>query len=269
GEALTGLRHQLADLLAYEHAPLALAQGASGLTGGSPLFSSIFNYRHSPDTPEEARPALDGMKVLSARDLTNYPLAVAVDAQESGFAITLDAVAPADPARVGALLLTCLEALTTALADEPATPLRTVDVLDETELSALVDGWNDTAVPVPEVSIPDAFAARAAAGPDAVAVVSGELELSYGELDARADRLARALVAAGVRPESAVAVAMERSADLVVGLLAVLKAGGVFVPLDTGWPEARMRAVTADAGACLLLAHEPTSGLELGVATLT
>ncbi|WP_143267284.1 amino acid adenylation domain-containing protein, partial [Amycolatopsis thailandensis] len=51
--------------------------------------------------------------------------------------------------------------------------------------------------------------------------------------------------------------------------LAVLKAGGVFVPLDTGWPEARMRAVTADAGACLLLAHEPTSGLELGVATLT
>ncbi|OXM39121.1 hypothetical protein CFP71_43125, partial [Amycolatopsis thailandensis] len=72
-----------------------------------------------------------------------------------------------------------------------------------------------------------------------------------------------------MRPESAVAVAMERSADLVVGLLAVLKAGGVFVPLDTGWPEARMRAVTADAGACLLLAHEPTSGLELGVATLT
>ncbi|RSM36171.1 non-ribosomal peptide synthetase [Amycolatopsis balhimycina DSM 5908] len=269
GEALTGLRHQLAGLLAHEHAPLALAQGASGLPGGSPLFSSIFNYRHSPATPEEARPALDGMKVLSARDLTNYPLAVAVDAHESGFAITLDAVAPADPARVGALLITCLDALTTALAEEPATPLRTVDVLDEAELSALVHGWNDTVVPVPDLSVPDAFAVRTAADPGAVALVSGGTEMSYGELDARADRLARALVVAGVRPESAVAVVMERSIDLVVALLAVLKAGGVFVPLDTGWPEARMRAVAADAGACLVLVHEATAGLELGVAALT
>ncbi|MFJ8470244.1 amino acid adenylation domain-containing protein, partial [Streptomyces swartbergensis] len=268
GEALTGLRHQLADLLAHEHAPLALAQGASGLPGGTPLFSSIFNYRYNSAAPEESRPALDGMKVLSARDLTNYPLAVAVDADESGFAITVDAVAPADPAHVGALLATCLDSLTCALREEPATSLLTVDVLDGTELNALVDGWNDTAVSVPDVSLPEAFAARVAADPTAVALVSGAMEVTYGELDARSDRLARKLVASGVRPESTVAVAMQRSIDLVVALLAISKAGGVFVPLDVAWPAARMRAVVQDADACLVLVDEATAAPETGVAIL-
>ncbi|WP_461087881.1 amino acid adenylation domain-containing protein, partial [Streptomyces deserti] len=267
-EALTGLRHRLADLLVHEHAPLTLAQAASGLPGGSPLFTSIMNYRHNSAGPQESRTALDGMQVLSARDLTNYPLAVAVDADRSGFTITVDAVAPADPAQVGTLLTTCLDSLTSALQDEPATPLLTVDVLDGTELSALVDGWNDTAVPVPDVSLPEAFAAPVAADPDAVALVCGEVEVTYGELDARSDRLARTLVASGVRPESTVAVAMARSVDLVVALLAVSKAGGVFVPLDVGWPAARMRAVVEDADACLVLVHEATAGLEVGVALI-
>uniref|UniRef100_UPI0038999820 non-ribosomal peptide synthase/polyketide synthase n=1 Tax=Streptomyces yaizuensis TaxID=2989713 RepID=UPI0038999820 len=269
GEALGGLRHQLADLLAHEHAPLALAQGASGLSGGSPLFSSIFNYRYSPAGPRETGTELDGMRIVSARDLTNYPLAVAVDADESGFAITVDAVAPADPAQVGALLVTCLDALTSALAQEPATPLRTVDVLDGTGLSALVDGWNDTAVPFSDVSLPEAFAARVTAGPDAIALVHGDTEVSYAELGARSDALARVLVAAGVGAESTVAVAMERSVDLVVAFLAVSKAGGVFVPLDAGWPAPRLRAVVEDANACLVLVHEATAGLELGVSAVS
>ncbi|MFE1258766.1 amino acid adenylation domain-containing protein, partial [Streptomyces fungicidicus] len=267
-EALTGLRRDLADLLVHEHAPLTLAQAACGLPGGSPLFTSILNYRHNTSGPHESRAELDGMQVLSARDLTNYPLAVAVDADTAGFTVTVDAVTPADPARVGALLTTCLESLTSAIQDEPAMPLRMVEVLDGAELTALLDGWNDTAVPAPDASLPEAFAATVAAAPDAVALVCGDDQVTYAELDSRADRLARTLVASGVRPESAVAVAMERSADLVVALLAVSKAGGVFVPLDAGWPAARTRAVIEDADACLVLVDGTTAGLEAGVALL-
>ncbi|WP_189198569.1 AMP-binding protein, partial [Micromonospora fulviviridis] len=259
-DAVTGMRDQLADLLVHEHAPLALAQAASGLPGGSPVFTSIFNYRHSQ--PSAAREELDGMRVVSARDLTNYPLAVAVDAEEAAFSLTVDAMAPADPAKVGALLVTCLDNLVTALAEAPATPIRAVAALDPAEREQVLVGWNDTATPVADVSVVEAFAARVAADPDGIAVVCGEVSLSYAELDARAERLAGRLVGVGVGPESPVAVVLERSAELLVALLAVLKAGGAYLPLDVAWPLARMRAVAADAGARVVLVHEATAGHE-------
>ncbi|MFJ8469203.1 non-ribosomal peptide synthetase, partial [Streptomyces swartbergensis] len=261
GEALTGLRHQLADLMVHEHAPLALAQAASGLPG-SPLFTSLFNYRHNQEVSQEEAQALDGMELLSVRDLTDYPLGVAVDVDGTGFTIAVDAVAPADPAQVCSLLHTCLDNLVTALAEAPDTSLLAVDVLGGAELAELVEGRNDTSVAVADVSVPEAFADRVAADRDAVALVSGDVELSYGELDARADELARVLVASGVGPESAVAVLMERSADLVVALLAVLKAGAVYLPLDAGWPVARMRAVAEDADARSVIVDEATAGHE-------
>ena len=85
--------------------------------------------------------------------------------------------------------------------------------------------WNDTAVVVPRVTLPELFAAQVGRSPGAVAVAFGDVELSYRELDERAGRLARVLAGRGVGPESVVAVLMERSAELVVALLAVLKAG--------------------------------------------
>ncbi|WP_461088004.1 amino acid adenylation domain-containing protein, partial [Streptomyces deserti] len=266
GEALTGLRHQLADLMVHEHAPLALAQAASGLPG-SPLFTSLFNYRHNQEVSQEAAEALEGMELLSDRDITDYPLAVAVDVGGGGFTIAVDAVAPADPAQVCALLHTCLDNLVTALEEAPDTPLMALDVLDGAERSELVEGHNDTSVAVADVSVPEAFAQRAAADRDAVALVSGDAEVRYGELDARADELARVLVASGVGPETVVAVLMERSAELVVALLAVLKAGGVYLPLDAGWPVARMRAVIEDAGARSVIVHDATAGHDIGRTT--
>ncbi|MFE1257521.1 amino acid adenylation domain-containing protein [Streptomyces fungicidicus] len=266
GEALTGLRHQLADLMVHEHAPLALAQAASGMPGG-PLFTSLFNYRHNQDVPQETAGAMDGMGLLSDRDITDYPLAVAIDVGGGGFTIAVDAVAPADPDQVCALLRTCLDNLVTALEEAPDTPLRILDVLGGAELSELVEGHNATAVARADVSVPEAFARRTAADRDAVALVSDSGEVTYGELDARADELARALVASGVGPESVVAVLMERSADLVVALLAVLKAGGAYLPLDVRWPVARMRAVIEDAGATSVVVHDATAGHDLGRTT--
>ena len=109
-------------------------------------------------------------------------------------------------------------------------------------------GWNDTAAVVPAGSLPELFAARAARVPDAVAVACGEARVSYGELDVRAGRLARLLAGRGAGPESVVAVLLERSAELVAALLAVLKAGAAYLPVDPGYPAERVAFMLADAG---------------------
>ncbi|MFF4808227.1 non-ribosomal peptide synthase/polyketide synthase [Micromonospora chersina] len=258
-DALAALRDQLADLLVHEHAPLALAQRASGVPAAAPLFTSLFNYRHNLPTDGHPGAGLDGVTAVLHRDNTNYPMVVSVDDDGADFTLVVEAVAPADPTRVGSLLLTCLDSLTAALEQAPQTPLGAVEVLDAAELRQVVEEWNATEAPVADETVPAAFARRVAADPDAVAV-AGAAALSYRELDERADRLARRLVAAGVRPETPVAVVMERSAELIVALLAVLKAGGVYLPLDAAWPAARMRTVAADAGARVVLVHAPTAG---------
>ncbi len=97
------------------------------------------------------------------------------------------------------------------------------------------------------------FEAQAARTPEAVAVECGGISLSYRELDVRAERLAHHLRGLGVGPEALVAVALDRSTDLVVGLLAVLKAGGAYVPLDPAYPADRLAFMLADAGAAVLL----------------
>ncbi|MFJ7281092.1 AMP-binding protein, partial [Kitasatospora sp. NPDC098663] len=269
GEAVESMRGQLAELLVHEHAPLALAQQVSGLPGGSPLFTSLFNYRYNQTVPRESGSALSGIRLRSVRDVTNYPLVVSVDVDGTGFATTVDAVSPADPAQVAALLHTCLDALVTALEQDADRSLASLDVLDAAERRRIVGEWNDTAVAVPELSVPAAFAAQVARTPDATAVVSGDLALSYRELDERANRLARLLAERGVGAESPVAVVMERSAELLVALLAVLKAGGTLVPVDTDLPGARTATVLADARpVCVLTTSEHTFAPVAGTSLL-
>ncbi len=136
-----------------------------------------------------------------------------------------------------------LETVTT----DPRTPLGRVGVLGEAERHRIVQEWNGTARAVPAGTLPGLFEARVARVPGAVAVVFEGAELTYGELNGRANRLARLLAARGVGPESVVAVAMERSAELVVALLAVLKAGGAYLPVDPAYPAERVGFMLADA----------------------
>ncbi|MFF9778209.1 amino acid adenylation domain-containing protein [Streptomyces sp. NPDC013978] len=151
-----------------------------------------------------------------------------------------------------------LLALLDAAVDDPEAPVGGHDLLDATE-RALLAGWNDTARPVPPGGLAEQFAAQAARTPDAVAVVADDgHELTYAELDRRSGRLARRLADSGVGPESAVAVLQQRSADLVVSLLAVLRAGGFYVPLNTRYPASRMQLITADVGARVLLTDRVT-----------
>ncbi|MGW8776430.1 amino acid adenylation domain-containing protein, partial [Streptomyces sp. NPDC055794] len=233
--AVRAMQAQLAGLLVHEHAPLALAQKASAVSASAPLFTSLLNYRHGrrrADVPsDQSRHQLNGVEMVYSRESTNYPLAVSVDDLETGFAITTDVVAPEDPHLVCQLLQTVIDNLTEELEAGSDTSLRAVEVLAPSGRERMLVEWNDTDRAVSEETVVGLFERRVVRDPGAVAVEQGGVGVSYGELNARANRLARVLVGEGVGAECVVAVSLERSVDLVVALLAVWKAGGAFVPV--------------------------------------
>ncbi|MFE9425690.1 non-ribosomal peptide synthase/polyketide synthase [Kitasatospora sp. NPDC006697] len=258
-EAVRAMRGRLADLLVHEHAPLALAQQASGIAAPAPLFTALLNYRHSHQAPAGSAPAgLVGTEARHGQDRTNYPLTVAIDDLGSGFLLSAQAVGPIDPALVCELTNTALDGLLTALEHAPETPLTRIEVLTEAQRHTLLGDWNATAVDRPATTLTELFESQAARSPRATALAFGDQQLSYAELDTRANALARQLAGLGVGPETLVPVLMRRSADLVITLLAVLKSGGAYVPIDARAPEARMAVIHRDAGGDLLLVDAET-----------
>ncbi|WP_369392750.1 amino acid adenylation domain-containing protein [Streptomyces sp. CG1] len=260
-EAVREMQEQLAGLLRHEHAPLALAQQASGLPAQAPLFTSLLNYRHSPGADQQHNTGIDGVELLRSEERTNYPLTVSIDDTGTGFILTTQATEPIDPQQVCALLHTAAHSIVTALEDAPDVPVGQLDVLGGSERELLVGGWNDTARVVPDVVLPVLFEEQVGRSPDAVAVVFEGERVSYAELNARANRLARVLVGRGVGPECLVAVALPRSVDLVVALLAVLKAGGAYVPVDPGYPADRIAYMLGDAAPTVLLTTGETAAV--------
>jgi amino acid adenylation domain-containing protein len=117
--------------------------------------------------------------------------------------------------------------------------------------------FNDTEAPVPAECVHELFAQHARSAPERTAVIDGERSLTYGELDASTNRLARRLRAAGVGPDVAVGLCTDRSVDMVIGLLGILKAGGTYVPLHYEHPPARLCGQLAAAGAATVVTQEP------------
>ncbi|CAM4050088.1 non-ribosomal peptide synthetase [Nocardia ninae] len=145
------------------------------------------------------------------------------------------------------------------LATDPAVTVGAVDVLDAAERRRILHAWNDTQVEVDAAAtVVELLETRRRVSPDAVAVVFEGVELTYGALHARADVLARVLIARGVRPDSVVAVALPRSAELIVALLAVLKAGGAYLPVDPNYPSERSAFMFADAAPVLVMTDHAT-----------
>ena len=139
------------------------------------------------------------------------------------------------------------------MAAEPELPVGRLEVLAPAERELLVVRRNATAVPVPAGTVVELLQAQAARTPDATAVIAGDEARSYAELHAAADRLARLLIGRGIGPERVVGLCLPRSPALVEAVLATLKAGGAFLPLDPDHPAQRLAALLADAApACVL-----------------
>ncbi len=145
-----------------------------------------------------------------------------------------------------------LRVLETAVT-EPDRAIGRLDILGAAERQTLLRDWNDTAQPIASATVAELFAAQAVRTPEAVAVVFEEQQLTYRQLDERANRLAHHLRGLGVGPEVVVGLCVERSLQMVVGLLGILKAGGAYLPLDPGYPAERLAFMLEDSRAPLLL----------------
>ncbi|MEV0411110.1 condensation domain-containing protein, partial [Streptomyces sp. NPDC050448] len=227
-ELLTELQLRQAELLPHQHLGLTEIQRLAG-TGAT--FDTLLVYQNYPRTPDGPL-RLSGLKIdgSASEDAAHYPLALAVaplDDLELRFDYQPDRFDAAAVATMGGRLVRLLE----QIAADPTLPVGRLDALEETERRLVVDGWNDTARPVAVGSLPELFGAQVARTPDAVAVGSGDVALTYTELGERADRVARWLAGRGVGRECRVGVVMDRSVDLVSVLLGVVKAGAVYVPL--------------------------------------
>ncbi|XTZ16697.1 non-ribosomal peptide synthetase [Micromonospora echinospora] len=148
-----------------------------------------------------------------------------------------------------------------AAVAEPATRLSALPLIDDAERERVLRTWNDTARDVGESTLVAEVERQAAATPDATALVADGTSLTYADLNARANRLARVLVGRGVGPGDLVALALPRSAELLVAILAVLKSGAAYLPVDTAYPAGRIEYLLTDAAPALVLATADTAAL--------
>ncbi|WAJ35465.1 amino acid adenylation domain-containing protein [Pseudomonas sp. GOM7] len=261
-QALKATHGSLIALMNHEQAPLALAQRCSQVAAPTPLFNSLFNYRHSAApavTDAAAAQAWQGITTLSAEERTNYPLLLSVDDFGQSLRLTVQALRDIDAAAVAAAMGCVLEQLAKTLELGGHTPLLDLHVLPAAQRAQLL-ALNPAASDYPrEQTLHGLFAAQAQTSPDALAVIDGEVLLSYAELNTRANQLAHYLVVQGVVPGSKVALLLPRSADLLVAQLAVLKCAAAYVPLDVHAPVERQAFMLDDCqAACLIsLSHEP------------
>ena len=177
----------------------------------------------------------------------------AADGQPAGIAGALEYSSDLfDAATVEVMGRRLIRLLEAAVADV-GQPLGSLPILETAERDTILRVWNDTAQPVAAATLPELFAAQAARTADAVAVVFEEVTLTYRELNERANRLAHHLQGLGVGPETMVGLCVERSPEMVIGLLGILKAGGAYLPLDPNYPHERLAFMLADAGCPVLV----------------
>jgi amino acid adenylation domain len=260
-QSVRGAHRQLAELLRHEHASLALAQRCSAVPAPTPLFSSLLNYRHSGGgtqaRSEKKARAWEGIQGLYGEERTNYPVTLSVDDLGEDFLMKAQVELSIGAMRVCEYMRTALESLVEALEIEPSRPLRALEVMPEAERRQLLYEWNATQAEYPrEKRLHHLFEEQVEKTPDAVAVVFEDQQLTYQELNKRANRLAYYLQTLGVGSDGRVGICIDRSLEIVVAMLGVLKAGGAYVPLDPGYPAERKALLISDSGAKVILTSE-------------
>ncbi|MEU6589843.1 non-ribosomal peptide synthase/polyketide synthase [Streptomyces sp. NPDC046881] len=243
----------------HDFVSLAQVQSWSEVPGGTGLFDSIVVFENYPF--DEGALARHGLAMEQERDLepTNYPLSVVVAPGD-----TLDVHLDYDPAAFDATTVRALgeslRALLTGMAADPDRRLAELPLLDPAAGRALVDRFGGRQAEAPYDTLPEAFRRQAGSTPDAPAVRHGDTRLTYRELDARSNRLARLLIAAGAGPERFVALCLPRTADLLVALLAVLKSGAGYLPVDPQYPAERVAFLFEDVRPDAVITATETAG---------
>ncbi|HEX9940914.1 MAG TPA: amino acid adenylation domain-containing protein, partial [Thermoanaerobaculia bacterium] len=221
----------------------------------NPLFQLMFNLLSAPAERVEAGD-LSLSRLESPGSTALFDLQVYLTETEQGIATAWEYATDLFEAPTVERLAHHFAILLEGMAAQPEARLSELSLLTEAERDQLLVEWNTTGREVPGGCVHEWIAAQAARAPEAVAVVFGAESLTYGELERRANGLARRLCVLGVGPEVRVGVALERSLEMVEGLLAVLKAGGAYVPLDPSYPAERLAFMLADSGVAVVLTQE-------------
>lgn len=248
---LQALRHQHLAIRPYEHTPLVNVQQSSELAAGTALFESFVTFENY--TLNETMQALGGdwqQREFELFECPGYPLTLLGNLGEQlGLRLLYDRqkFSAAKVEQLLRQLSALLENLVTALATQPNQALGNISLLSAAERQQVLLDWNDTAIAYPALRLYDQFEAQVAQTPNVTAVWFKDQSLTYAELNRRANQLAHHIQKLGVRPETCVGICIERSLEMLVGLLAIVKAGGAYVPLDPSYPADRLAHIQADS----------------------
>ncbi|MBD2819268.1 amino acid adenylation domain-containing protein [Xenorhabdus sp. 42] len=261
-QAVQETYQHLSELLDHEQTPLAIAQRCSRVPASLPLFNSLLNFRHSPHDDEQSDlPAWEGIQEQESEERSNYPLSLDVDDFDDGFELTAQCNRQVNPARINAYVNAALKGIVTALLHSPEQAIQTINILPEAERHQLLVDFNDTDLAYPQdMLVHQLFEQQVERTPDATALIFGHQQLSYAELNRHANQLAHHLIAAGVRPDDRVAIYVERSPEMVIGMYGILKAGAGYIPLDPDYPAERLGYQLADSQPALLLTQQHLQG---------
>ena len=263
GEWLAEQQQQQAEMREYEYSPLMKVQGWSEVGSGEALFDTLLVYENYPveeAVREEAAATGAGasgggvrVKEVRISESTNYGVTVIVG---PGRRMSLRVSYDESRYEGEALhrMIRQLKVVLLELAQSRTSKLKQVSMLSEAERRQIVYEWNETQREYEtDQSLVAKFEAVAMRWPEQIAVASAGEKISYQELNQRANQLGRYLKRRGVRAERAVGIMMERGLEMVVGMLGILKAGGVYVPLDPEYPQQRVEYMVADAGAGVVI----------------
>ncbi len=255
-EWLKSLQAQLLEARQYEHSSLVQVHGWSDVPRGVPLFESIVSFQNQPIGAVLHKIEL-GMKVhalVAHHTKTTYPLTIIAEpAAELSLVIVYD-TRRFDSSTI-ARLSGHLETLLSSIAAGPGQRISRLSIIAPAERRLLLQEFNRTPAPLPEplLCLHQRFEQQAAAAPHRIAVIAGSQSLSYGELNSRANQLAHYLRGLGVAAEVIVGLCLDRSVEMMVSMLGVLKAGGAYLPLDPKYPRQRLAHMLEDSAASVLL----------------
>ncbi|WP_416212830.1 amino acid adenylation domain-containing protein, partial [Nostoc sp. LEGE 12450] len=256
-DLLKDLQAQQVESEQFSYSSLVEIQGLSDVPRGTSLFKSIVVFENYPVDSA----VLEGNKDFSLSNFrwieqTNYPLTVAVSPGEQLLLKVIYDASRFEEQTISRMLghfVTMLE----AIATNPHQRISQLPILTESEQQQLLVDWNNTQVDYPQDKcIHQLFEEQVELTPDAVAVVFENQHLTYRELNSRANQLAHYLRSLGVKADVLVGICVERSLEMLVGLLGILKAGGAYVPLDPEYPQDRLRFMLEDAAVSVLLTQE-------------
>ncbi len=254
---LKQLQSQQIDMRQYEFSPLVEIQRWSELPAGMPLFESILVFENYPVDSALLEGNSD-IQIANVRGIeqTNYPITLVGAPGKRMYLLICY-----DTHRLSRFAVErMLDHITTLLESMAAHPdqlLRDLNLLSQTEQQQLLIDWNQTDAPFPQDRcLHELFEEQVAQSPNAIAAIFDNEQVSYDQLNRRANQLAHYLQQRGVCPEMRVGISMERSIDMIVAVLAILKAGGAYVPIDPTYPKDRIAFMLRDSQLAILLTQE-------------